>query len=120
MNSETQAKIKENLIKERDQIKKELAGFTSEGDVPGDYNAHYPEHEKDAESNAMAFQEMDRLKAVEHRLEHRLTEINEALERIDKDEYGVCKTCQLTIEPERVQAVPTAVQCTTCAFKRDN
>ena len=40
--------------------------------------------------------------------------INEALERIDDEEYGTCLNCGNTIMPKRLQAVPWARYCLSC------
>jgi RNA polymerase-binding transcription factor DksA len=41
--------------------------------------------------------------------------IEMALQRIKSKTYGVCATCGEPIEPERLQIVPTAVNCSVCA-----
>jgi RNA polymerase-binding transcription factor DksA len=47
-----------------------------------------------------------------------VTQLDDALSRIDNGTYGVCKVCQLLIPKERLIAVPTA---TTCAeYKNTN
>jgi len=43
-----------------------------------------------------------------------LTQINEALERMDDGEYGVCVNCGQEVQPKRLEAVPWARYCITC------
>jgi DnaK suppressor protein len=43
-----------------------------------------------------------------------ITEINEALERIDDKTYGVCESCQKGIATPRLKAVPYARLCLKC------
>jgi DnaK suppressor protein len=43
-----------------------------------------------------------------------LTQIEEALERIDDGEYGVCVNCGQEVQPKRLEAVPWARYCITC------
>ncbi len=40
--------------------------------------------------------------------------IEEALERIENDEYGLCVHCNKEIQPKRLEAVPWARHCITC------
>jgi DnaK suppressor protein len=44
-----------------------------------------------------------------------ISEIEKALERIDKKEYGVCLTCEKTIPDNRLRAVPWTRLCVDCA-----
>lgn len=44
-----------------------------------------------------------------------ISEIEQALKRIAKDEYGVCVTCERTIPDNRLQAIPWTRRCVDCA-----
>jgi DnaK suppressor protein len=44
-----------------------------------------------------------------------ISEIEQALERISKKEYGVCVTCEKTIPDNRLQAIPWTRLCVDCA-----
>jgi RNA polymerase-binding protein DksA len=44
-----------------------------------------------------------------------ISEIEQALERIARNEYGVCVTCEKTIPNNRLQAIPWTRQCVVCA-----
>src|SRR5215467_7108017 len=43
-----------------------------------------------------------------------LREINDALHRIDTDQYGICLECEEPISQKRLDAVPWAKYCVTC------
>ncbi len=43
-----------------------------------------------------------------------LKKIDEALDRIDSDEYGYCESCGIEIGIRRLEARPTATQCVDC------
>src|ERR1700755_1287282 len=43
-----------------------------------------------------------------------LREINDALHRIDTDQYGICLECEEPISTKRLDAVPWAKYCVTC------
>jgi DnaK suppressor protein len=44
-----------------------------------------------------------------------ISEIEQALERIAHNEYGVCVSCEKTIPNNRLQAIPWTRQCVDCA-----
>lgn len=50
-------------------------------------------------------------------LETRLNDINHALLKIEKGEYGICETCKNTIEEDRLGANPSARTCEACMNK---
>lgn len=52
--------------------------------------------------------------AVSENESRQLTLINEALERIEDDEYGLCLNCENEINPKRLNAVPWARYCLDC------
>lgn len=43
-----------------------------------------------------------------------LKEIDRALERVDRGEYGVCESCGREISPARLKAIPWARYCVNC------
>ena len=43
-----------------------------------------------------------------------LSLIQEALQRIEDDEYGLCVHCGKEVQPKRLEAVPWARHCITC------
>lgn len=55
--------------------------------------------------------------ARRERTEERIEELREALERADCGEYGICETCGVKIDPERLEIVPCATECAVCARK---
>jgi len=52
--------------------------------------------------------------AVSENESRQLMLINEALERIEDDEYGLCQNCENEINPKRLNAVPWARYCLDC------
>ena len=52
--------------------------------------------------------------AVSENESKQLTMINDALERIEDDEYGLCQNCENDINPKRLNAVPWAKYCLNC------
>jgi DnaK suppressor protein len=56
--------------------------------------------------------------ALEETVEHVLSQIDSALQRIADGTYGVCETCGRSISGERLAALAYAVRCVTCAERR--
>ena len=52
--------------------------------------------------------------AVSENESRQLVLINEALERIEDDEYGLCQNCEKEINPKRLDAIPWARYCLNC------
>jgi DnaK suppressor protein len=52
--------------------------------------------------------------AVSENESRQLTLINEALQRIEDDEYGICQNCENEINPKRLDAIPWARYCLNC------
>jgi len=48
-----------------------------------------------------------------------LSDVREALDRLDKCEYGVCEDCEESIPPRRLDAIPWARVCVKCQEARD-
>ena len=48
-----------------------------------------------------------------------LRNISAALQRIEDDEYGLCRHCDQPINPKRLEVDPTALYCIDCASERE-
>jgi DnaK suppressor protein len=105
--------LKEKLEISRDSIKKELESFAKKDDSPkGDWETKYPNRENGTkEEEADEVQEYGNLLPVEHSLELKLKNVNDALEKIKIGAYGKCEKCGKEIEEERLKAVPEAKFC---------
>ncbi len=105
--------LKNILIKERDEIEKELSEFAQKDKKEG-WTPKYPDFKADVfEKDEEADEVEDFLVEVplEHSLESRLKDINDALEKIEKGEYGKCEECGEEISYERLKANPEARTC---------
>ena len=45
---------------------------------------------------------------------HQLNLVDEALERMDREDYGVCMNCGDSISDRRLRAIPWALHCIAC------
>lgn len=53
--------------------------------------------------------------ALRERVEDRIEELEEALERLDEGTYGICSRCGRHIDIERLEALPQTDICINCA-----
>jgi DnaK suppressor protein len=67
--------------------------------------------------DAMQAQQM--AQASGRRRELMLHRVTAALARIDNGVYGVCRSCDESINPQRLEFDPTAVLCIQCASKAE-
>lgn len=70
--------------------------------------------EHDPEGATIAF-ERSQVGALAAQTRARLVEIDAALARLDAGTYGTCEVCGRPLEPERLEARPTAVTHVVCA-----
>lgn len=57
--------------------------------------------------------------AAGRRRELMLRNITAALARMEKDDYGLCRSCDEPINPKRLEYDPTAMLCVSCAEKSE-
>ena len=97
--------IKEKLIAERENLLKKL----KENDLSVD-DSETP----DPVDLAVRNYSKNVMLAVSENDSRQLILINEALERIDDEEYGTCQNCEKEIMPKRLDAIPWARYCLDC------
>lgn len=115
MKKELLEKIKKELIKEKERLKKELKEFAQESKyVKDDYETKHVDLGTKEDENAAEVLAFSDLLSLERDLETRLLEVNKALEKIEKGIYGICEKCKKEIEEKRLEAFPSANLCLKC------
>ncbi len=116
-------KYKEKLEKEKAVLENELGSFGKlVNEKIGDWKA-VPESEMNSQEVQDEGDIAERSEDFEERaskvdvLEVRLEEINEALENIKNNKFGICKKCGIKIEEDRLGANPAAQTCKSCLKK---
>ena len=66
-----------------------------------------------------AMQAQAMAQAADQRRETSLRNISAALSRLDKGEFGVCRQCDVPINPKRLEFDPTVVYCVDCASETE-
>jgi RNA polymerase-binding transcription factor DksA len=118
MKKEDLEKLKTVLLKEKEKIEAELGQIAAKDpDAKDDYDAVFPDFGSSPDENAQEVTEFDKRKSLEYNLEQRLADINRKLDEIDKGTHGACHNCGGNINPMRLEAVPTASLCISCAKK---
>lgn len=112
--------LKKKLEKEKTQIEEELKRFAKKDEkLPGDWDTRFPKWDGGAGGSALEtaadeVEEYSTLLPVEHALELRLKNINLALEKIEKEKYGICEKCGKPISLRRLKVYPAARLCLKC------
>lgn len=109
------------LEEEKKLLEEELSSLGKK-DKTGDWEAT-PDSEMISQEVQDEGDMADRAEDYEERsiklnmLELRLSDINKALEKIDKNNYGVCENCEKQIEKDRLEVNPAARTCKKCMEK---
>jgi DnaK suppressor protein len=119
MKKELIKKFKEKLEKKKEEIEGQLREFAKKGKIPDDWEAKFPHFNGESGSGALEraadeVEEYEILRSIERSLELKLRDINLALEKIKKGNYGICEKCGKEIEIERLKAIPEARFCKNC------
>ena len=119
--------LKEKLLTEKNNLETELKSFaTPDKKLKGDWDTKFPtfgdgesgnEGEGSLDSEADEVEQYESQIAVEHQLEKRLQNINDALKKFESNTYGLCESCQQPINPDRLKVAPEAKMCMTCENK---
>jgi DnaK suppressor protein len=102
--------IKENLVAERESISRKLNGSDlsiDDSETPDPVDLAVSNYSKNVQLS---------LSENESR---QLDLVNEAIERLDGDEYGICQNCEEEINQKRLAAVPWARYCLDCQELRE-
>ena len=113
--------FEQRLLEERVRVLKEMGHYettvlkVNQRDSAGDLSG-YSFHMADVGTDAMEREKAFQLASAEGRI---LLEINEALRRMARGEYGVCESCENPILRARLEAMPTARLCLACKEKEE-
>lgn len=100
--------VKTKLLEQKEQIERRVNAISH------DLNRSEP-MSQDFSEQATEQENLDVLHALEHEGKEELILINQALERLQSGEYGVCRECGEEINPARLDALPFVTTCISCA-----
>lgn len=121
MNKKLLLELKQKLEKERAIIEGQLKRFAKKDEkLKGDWDTRFPKWggsevgSAALEKAADEVEEYSTLLPIEYSLELKLKNIDLALEKIKKGEYGMCEKCGKKIEEKRLKISPEARLCLKC------
>ncbi|OGZ18966.1 MAG: hypothetical protein A2175_01400 [Candidatus Nealsonbacteria bacterium RBG_13_42_11] len=124
MNKKLIEELREKLEKEKQITERALEKFAKKDDkVKGDWDTIFPKFNGGEtgsaalEKAADEVEEYSTLLPIEHGLETKLQNINLALEKVQKEKYGVCEKCGKEIEIEKLKISPETRLCLKCQDK---
>ncbi len=109
--TKTQAKeVKKNLLAERENVVTKLNGndlSIDDSETPDPVDLAVRNYSKNVQL------------ALSENESRQLELIDEALERLEDEEYGICQNCETEINPKRLAAIPWARYCLDCQQLRE-
>ncbi len=103
------------IASEREKISAQVDALQRDFDAIVDEAAiGTPDDEHDPEGATLAF-ERSQISSLLSRARHRLADLDWAAGELARGTYGVCLGCGNPILLERLQALPTAQHCVSCA-----
>ncbi|MDQ0991453.1 TraR/DksA C4-type zinc finger protein [Streptomyces sp. V3I7] len=110
--------MRERLSAEADATQAQIAALGRDFDAIVEARALVAvDDEHDPEGSSTAF-ERQHVAALLVQARDHLEKLGEALERLDRDDYGRCEGCGERIPPERLEVRPAATKCVHCAAIR--
>ncbi|MDP2737075.1 MAG: TraR/DksA family transcriptional regulator [bacterium] len=118
MDKKVIAKIKKDLLASKKQLTEDLKSFTKKDEHAKDERStKFPDYGDKSDESVQEIDEYTTNLATEKVLESALRDIDNALARIAKDDYGICKYCKKEIGEKRLMARPVANTCISCKTK---
>jgi len=104
--------LKDILEQEKKTLIAELNTFAQpDQELAGNWDAKYLDLGNDQEDNSQETTEYATRLPLEHQLEKRLQDIEEALKKLDQGTYGFCEVCSELIDIARLRVNPEARTC---------
>jgi DnaK suppressor protein len=104
------ATYRELLSTERERVREQLRQLGHDGERSG--------FDENFADSGQVTAERGEVEALIGSLLEALEDVDRAIGKIDDDRYGVCESCGATIPAARLEAMPTARMCITCASKK--
>ena len=102
--------MKQRLLAKQAELQDNIAGLTEAHPTPvGAIEAS--DGPQDFEDTAVDFLETQQEQSTLVTVQALLTEVQQALERIDNGTYGICVDCGQPIPEKRLEAIPWAARC---------
>jgi len=115
MNKAFIQEMESKLLEEKQRLVKELAEFATQNPKNvEDYDAKFPNMGDKEDENAEEVDTYSTNLTLERTLESNLRDVEKAMDRIQKGNYGICKYCSKEIDEKRLHARPASSSCVEC------
>lgn len=120
MNKKLLNQLRSKLEEKKQTIQKELQRFAKKDkQIEGDWDTRFPKWNGEVGSAALEkaadeVEEYESLLSIEFTLEKKLRDIQKALDKMKKRDYGLCEKCKKPISPQRLKVIPEAKFCKNC------
>jgi DnaK suppressor protein len=105
------ASIREELVEERATLLAQVRDLDAEADVNNWREGGFDDDPADAGSASF---ERETAQSLSKHARSLLSQIDDAMRRMDAGSYGTCERCGETIEVARLEALPYATLCMDC------
>jgi DnaK suppressor protein len=103
--------IREELVEERSTLLAQVRDLDAEADVNNWREGGFDDDPADAGSASF---ERETAQSLSKHARNLLSQIDDAMRRMDAGTYGTCERCGETIEVARLEALPYATLCMDC------
>jgi len=108
--------IKKRLLTEKERLEQELHEIMERTSISSDIEqvselSTFDDHPADLASETF---EREKDLALESNIQDLLGKVNTALEKIEDGSYGLCDSCGIEINANRLEALPWASLCLNC------
>lgn len=109
------AEYRSLLQEEREQLRAKLAeiGYAANGGKSSDGPSYDPNFADTSQVTA----ERGEAENLANQLRETLDDVERALGKLESGEYGICEGCGQAINASRLEAMPAARYCISCAAK---
>src|SRR2546425_961177 len=111
MTEASQQLLRDQLQEERERVRGQLAQLGRGDDISLDFDENFAD-------SGQVTAERGEVEALSGQLRETLQEIEDALAKFAEGTYGECESCHQRISEARLEAMPAARLCISCASQR--
>lgn len=112
INEQRQARLKEMLLEQKRHMWKELREDLFQS-AAGSISSQFEIPQDPGEQSILDYLEDMQLSVADIRRQQ-LTQLDEAVAKLERGTYGICEKCGAEIPEERLRIMPFATHCTVC------
>ena len=108
--TQSPVEVEAALVELRAALFQRLASVQHERQAP---------HSQQWEDQSQEREDDETLDAMAQEIRHDITVVGHALQRLIDGHYGVCEGCGADIDQRRMEAIPFATRCISCAVAQE-